>query len=72
MMVEPTIGRATESFHTKVPPCIAMDAEYKGYCGMGQRIPSFSEPRSSCIIICTCRKSLKSMESWVYGTQSKA
>jgi len=36
---------------TKVPPCNAIDAEYKGYCGIGHMIPSFSELKSSCIIM---------------------
>jgi hypothetical protein len=43
---------------TKVPPCSAIDAEYKGYCGIGQRIPSFSELKSICIIMCTCHNNL--------------
>jgi hypothetical protein len=41
---------------TKEPPCNAIDAEYKGYCGIGHKIPSFSELRSSCIIMWTCRR----------------
>lgn len=47
MMVEPTIGRATENFHTKVPPCIAMDAEYKGSVEWDKGFHPFQSPEAA-------------------------
>jgi len=38
---------------TKKPPWRAIEAEYRGYCGMGHKIASFSDLMSSCIILWT-------------------
>jgi len=38
---------------TKNPPWRVIEAEYKGYCGMGHRIPSFSDLMSNCIMLWT-------------------
>jgi len=38
---------------TKKPPWRAIEAEYRGYCGMGHRIPSFSDLMSNCIMLWT-------------------